>query len=286
MSAGALSYLGYGLGLRTEHYHDILANFPKEVEWFEIITENYLVPGGKPFYFLDKICEQYPIVMHGVSLSIGSCDPINLDYLKQLKALACRVGAKWISDHLCWTGIQHKNLHDLMPLPYTEEVLMHVVNRVKVVQDFLDQRILIENPSSYIEFSASTMSEWEFMAELARQADCLILLDINNIYVSAFNHAFDPCVYIDAMPKQAIQQFHLAGHSRYDNYIIDTHDHPVIKEVWDLYQYAVKKLGPVSTMIERDDQIPPLGELLKELMVARKLGNQVLVEGKYYDVVS
>src|SRR3990172_11699307 len=222
--------LGFGLGLRPAHYQDILADSPN-VDWFEILSENYMVEGGKPLYFLDQISERYPVVMHGVSLSIGSTDPLNREYLKQLKALATRVKVRWISDHLCWTGVAHTNLHDLMPLPCTEEALRHVTHRVAEVQDFLGCQILLENPSTYVSFEASTMSEWEFLGRLAEDADCLILFDINNIYVSGFNHGFAPLEYLNAIPIKRVRQFHLAGHVRHPDYIVDTHDHPVIDPV-------------------------------------------------------
>ncbi len=264
------SALGFGLGLRKEHYQRILDIQPA-VDWFEILTENYLVPGGKPLHFLDRIREHYPLVMHGVSLSIGSSDPLNRDYLKQVKNLAERVEPHWISDHLCWTGLNGINAHDLLPLPYTEEALAHVVDRIQQVQDFLGCRILIENVSSYLTYTDSVMTEWEFLSEIAVRADCLILLDINNIHVSAINHGFDSQEYLNAIPVERVQQFHLAGHSKYDDYIIDTHDAPIIEPVWDLYASACKRFGDVSTMIERDDNIPELEVLLAELDRARNI---------------
>jgi uncharacterized protein (UPF0276 family) len=263
-------YLGYGLGLRTEHYEDVLQTHPP-VDWFEILSENYMVDGGKPIHYLTQIRELYPMVMHGVSMSIGSVEPLNMDYLKQLKALIQRVEPVWISDHLCWTGVNGLNLHDLMPLPYTEEAIAHVVERVSRVQDFLGHQILLENVSSYVTYSDSQISEWEFLREIAERADCLILLDINNIYVSAFNHNFDPISYLQAMPVKRVYQFHLAGHTRQDNLIIDTHDHPIADPVFDLYAHAVQRFGRVSTMIERDDNIPPLAELLDELDQVRDI---------------
>jgi len=262
------SIQGFGLGLRRQHYEAILAEQPA-VGWFEILTENYLVPGGKPLHYLDRIRAHYPMVMHGVSLSIGSSDPLNLDYLAEVKALAQRIQPAWVSDHLCWTGVGGLNLHDLLPLPYTEEALGHVVNRVRRVQDFLDRQILLENVSSYLTYNASMMSEWEFLAAVATEADCLILLDINNIFVSAFNHGFDPLAYLDGIPAERVRQFHLAGHLNLGTHIVDTHDHPVIDPVWSLYREAVRRLGSVPTMIERDDNIPELGELLGELDLAR-----------------
>lgn len=262
--------LGFGLGLRTEHYETILSENPK-IDWFEILTENYFVPGGKPLYYLQQICERYPVVMHGVSMSIGSSDPLDWDYLKQVKALAEKTQAHWISDHLCWTGIDGKNLHDLLPLPYTEEAVKHVVKRIQEVQDFLGRRILIENVSSYLNYQQSKMTEWEFLSAIAENADCLILLDINNIYVSSVNHEFDPLDYIENVPAERVYQFHLAGHSDMGDYIIDTHDHDIVKPVWKLYEETLKRMGFVSTMIERDDHIPPLNEVLQELEEAKKI---------------
>lgn len=269
-----LPSLGFGLGLRVEHYQTILDTRPN-IDWFEILSENYIVPGGKPLYYLDSIRADYPLVMHGVSLSIGSSDPLNLDYLKQLKQLADRVEPAWLSDHLCWTGLNGTNLHDLMPLPYTEEAIAHVVARVRQVQDILGRRILLENVSSYVTYTQSEMSEWEFVRAILERADCLMLLDVNNIYVSSYNHGFDARAYLDAIPVERVQQFHLAGHTNHGNYIVDTHDHPVIDPVWDLYAHAVRRFGPVSTMIERDDNIPPLEELLTELAQARAIAAAV-----------
>lgn len=268
-------YLGFGLGLRTVHYHDIINTEPKEVDWFEILSENYLVPGGKPLYFLDQVSEKYPIVMHGVSLSIGSQDPINWDYLKQLKELARRVDARWISDHLCWTGVDQKNMHDLLPLPYTDEAIHHVANRIKQVQDYLEQQILIENVSSYLTYNSSQITEWEFLTRVTEEADCLILLDINNIYVSSFNHGFEPINYLEGVPAKRVQQFHLAGHTNRGDIIIDTHDHDVIDPVWELYAKALNLFGKVSTMIERDDHIPPLNDLIQELNHAKHIARDV-----------
>ncbi|MBL4602114.1 MAG: DUF692 domain-containing protein [Emcibacteraceae bacterium] len=264
-------FLGYGLGLRTDHYEEILSSDPP-IDWFEIISENYMVEGGRQLYHLDRIKEKYPIVMHGVSLSIGSTDPLNMDYLKELKKLESRVNPEWISDHLCWTSLGGHNSHDLLPLPYNQETLKHVSERIKQVQDYLGRQILIENASSYLTYKASDMTEWDFISEIADEADCLLLFDVNNIYVSGFNHNFDPKEYIDRINPERVWQIHLAGHENNGDYIIDTHDHPVIDEVWQLYQYTIEKMGPVSTMIERDDHIPPLDELITELEKARKLG--------------
>ncbi len=273
-SGDKLAYLGFGLGLRPAHYEAILNESPA-IDWFEIISENYLVPGGKPLHYLDRIRARYPMVMHGVSLSIGSTDPLNRDYLKQLRELADRVEPAWISDHLCFTGVHGVNAHDLLPLPYTEEAIRHVAARVSEVQEFLGRRILLENVSSYVTYPESEMHEWDFLGEIAERADCLILLDINNIYVSGFNHEFDPRTYLEAVPVERVQQFHLAGHHNHGDYIVDTHDEPVIDPVWQLYKTAVRRFGRVSTMIERDDNIPPLPKLLAELEQARRIAARV-----------
>lgn len=275
LNASAPQGLGFGLGLRTVHYEEILDGAPA-VDWFEAVSENYLVPGGKPVHMLERIRERYPVVLHGVSMSIGSTDALNMHYLRELKALVARIEPEWVSDHLCWTGVGGKNLHDLMPLPYTPEAVRHVADRVARVQDFLGRRILLENVSSYMTYESSEMDEWEFLAAIANRADCDILLDINNIYVSAFNHGFDPVTYLDRVPAHRVRQFHLAGHDNCGDYIIDTHDAPVIAEVWSLYSAAVRRFGPVATMIERDANIPPLAELVSELDQARVLGNTAL----------
>jgi uncharacterized protein (UPF0276 family) len=267
--------LGFGLGLRVDHYQAILADNPR-IDWFEALTENYLIPGGKPLHYLMRIRERYPMVLHGVSMSIGSTQPLDYAYLAQLKALAARVEPAWISDHLCWTGIAGRNMHDLLPLPYTEEALANVVERVRTVQDVLGRRILLENVSSYVTYRDSQLSEWEFLREVAQRADCLLLLDVNNIYVSSVNHEFDPLDYLQAIPVDRVQQIHLAGHENHGDYLIDTHDHPVSDPVWELYDAAVRRFGSVSTMIERDDNIPPLEELCSELDAARRLAERAL----------
>lgn len=272
--------LGFGLGLRTRHYQEILDTMPP-VDWFEALTENYLVPGGKPLYYLEQVRSRYPVVLHGVSLSIGSTDPLNHDYLSQLKALADRIEPAWISDHLCWTGLNGHNLHDLLPLPYTEEAINHVSDRISAVQDYLGGRLLIENVSSYLGYTDSCMSEWEFLSAVAGRADCLILLDINNIYVSSFNHDFSPLDYLRGVPAERVQQFHIAGHRNHGEYIIDTHDEPVIDAVWELYAEACRRFGAVSTLIERDDKIPPLGELLGELDHARHIAADTILQSPH-----
>ena len=231
--------IGFGLGLRADHYDHILEQEP-DIDWFEIISENYMVDGGRPLHYLDRIRERYPMVMHGVSLSIGSTDPLRQDYLSDLKTLMDRVEPKWVSDHLCWTGVNAHNSHDLLPLPYNEETLHHVIDRIRQVQDILGCQILIENPSSYVEFENSDMTEWEFVKEMAIGADCLLLLDINNIYVTAHNHEFDATDYLSAMPSDRVQQIHLAGPSENGPMLIDTHDGPVREPAWELYKKALK----------------------------------------------
>ena len=275
---GEQAGLGFGLGLRPDHYETILAEHPP-VDWFEALSENYMVDGGKPLDNLDRIRADYPMVMHGVALSIGSRDPLDRDYLIQLRALADRIEPEWISDHLCWTGLGGINMHDLLPLPYTEDALSHVSGRVEQVQETLRRPFLLENVSSYVSYVESEMTEWEFLAAIAERTDCLILLDINNIYVSAFNHEFDPLDYLSAVPVERVRQYHLAGHLNCESHIIDTHDHPVIDPVWELYREAVRRFGPsVATMIERDSNIPPLDELLAELDHARAITAAVLQE--------
>lgn len=268
-------YLGYGLGFRVHYYQTIVEHLAAKipgVDWFEVMTEDYLVPGGRPLYHLERLREHSPIVMHGVSLSIGGTDAIDYNYLAEVKALADRVNPVWISDHLCWTRVGGHHLHDLLPLPYTEEALKHVVERVKKVQDFLGRQILLENVSSYITYKDSQITEWEFLTAVVEQADCFVLLDINNIYVSAFNHGFNPQKYIQAVPVARVQQFHLAGHDNQGDYIVDTHDAPVVGGVWDLYAQAVQRFPHASTLIERDGNFPPFSELLSELAHARAVG--------------
>ena len=271
------SVTGFGLGLRTTHYDAVLETQP-DVDWFEIISENYLIDGGKPLDYLLRIRDRYPLVMHGVSMSIGSIDPLDLNYLSALKALAARVEPAWLSDHLCWTGAHATNLHDLMPLPYTEEAIDHVASRIMQAQDFLGRQLLLENVSSYVTYHASQMSEWEFLAAIAAKADCHILLDVNNIYVSSCNHAFSARDFLNGIPVARVKQMHLAGHSWNGALIIDTHDQPVPDPVWALYGDAIRRFGAVPTMIERDANIPPLNELVSELHQARRACADVLRE--------
>lgn len=270
----------FGLGLRPQHYKEILDG-NRRVDWFEAISENYMgqnhvVGGGKPLHYVERVRAQYPLVLHGVSLSIGTTDPLNMDYLDGLKALSNRLQPLWMSDHLCWTGAHGRNMHDLLPLPYTEEALAHVAGRVQRVQEHLGRELVLENVSSYVEFAHSTMTEWDFIAELAKRTGCGLLLDINNIYVSAFNHGFDAQDFLAGIPKDRVRQIHLAGHSNMGTHIIDTHDAPVVDPVWRLYADALRRFGPVPTMIERDDNIPPFAELVAELDTARRLASETL----------
>jgi uncharacterized protein len=269
MNRFGLADLGVGLGLRTVHYAHILEHRPA-VDWFEIISENYLETSGRPIEFLEAIAERYPIVMHGVSLSIGSTDPLDREYLRQLKALRDRVKARWVSDHLCWTGVGGKNGHDLLPMPYTEEALAHVVARVKQVQDFLGAPLALENPSTYAELSGASMREWEFLAQLAELSDCAILLDVNNVYVSAHNHGFDPFAYLDAMPFDRVIQLHVAGHTDHGTHIIDSHIGPVIDRVWELLALAHRRAAGVPILLEWDAEIPAFEVVHGEALRARE----------------
>jgi len=266
--------IDFGLGLRPEHYEEIAAN-PGQVSWFEALSENYMVPGGSPLRWLDRLRRDYPMALHGVALSIGSIDPLDRRYLDELKALVARVQPMWVSDHLCFTGLRGQNMHDLLPLPYTEEALDHVAERVMRVQDRLRRRLVLENVSSYVTYAASELTEWEFIAALCRRADCEVLLDVNNVYVSAFNHEFDPVDFLRGIPRERVRQFHLAGHTNNGTHIVDTHDHPIIGGVWDLYAEAVRLFPGVPTMIERDANIPPYAELLAELAEARRIAGTV-----------
>jgi uncharacterized protein (UPF0276 family) len=261
------SLRGFGLGLRPEHYGDFVAA-PQAVDWLEILSDNYLVPGGKPLYYLERIRRDYPLAMHGVAMNLGSCDPVDRCYLRDIRQLADRIEPAIVSDHLCWTGVEGARLHDLLPLPYTEEAVRHVAGRIRQAQDLLGRRLTIENVSTYLEARAP-MREWEFVSAVAEEADCDLLVDVNNIYVSSRNQRFDPVRYLRALPPGRVRQFHLAGHSDCGDYCIDTHDHPVCDAVWELYREAVQLFGDVPAMIERDDRIPPLDELMDELALAR-----------------
>lgn len=262
--------LGYGVGLRAQHYEYILENKPK-IDWFEIITENYIDSHKGYWQFLSDLRKDYPIVMHGVSLSIGSTDDFNLDYLNKIKKLAEHIKAPWVSDHLCYTGIGGVNTHDLLPVPYSKVMLEHIIGRIKKVQDILGRNIVLENPSSYLEFEESEMPEWEFMRQMAVKSDCGILLDVNNIFVSSFNHQFDAKKYIDEIPVEYICQIHLAGHTNKGNIIIDTHSDHVIDEVWQLYKYTIETKGKITTMVEWDEKIPDFPVLQKEIEKAKKI---------------
>jgi len=261
--------LGLGVGLRTQHFGHILNKKPK-VDWFEIVTENFLDTDGRPMWVLDQIAERHPIVVHGVSMSVGSPDPVNRVFLAKIKALAKRVRAVWVSDHVCWTGVAGRNLHDLLPMPYSEEALKHMVKKIRQVQDLLERPLVLENPSSYVEFTSSTMPEWEFIARMAEDADCGVLLDVNNVYVSSVNHGFDPEVYIRAIPPKRIAYFHIAGHTNFGTHILDTHIGPVIDPVWSLFQLAHELTGGRSTLLEWDEEIPTFPVVHREVLKARK----------------
>jgi uncharacterized protein (UPF0276 family) len=269
---------GFGLGLRTAHYAELQSTPAAQtgIDWFEILSENYLTGGGKPMAMLEMVRRDYPVAMHGVSMSLGTPEGPSPDYLRALKTLADRVQPLWVSDHLCWTGAHGVNMHDLLPLPYTEESVATVVRNVRRAQDVLERPILLENVSSYLSFEADTMHEWEFVAAVAEESDSLILLDVNNVHVSSVNHGFDAYAYLRALPASRVQQIHLAGHSVQDGCIIDTHDQPVDDPVWELYAEALRLAGPVATMIERDDNIPPLAVLADELRRARRLSHSIL----------
>jgi uncharacterized protein (UPF0276 family) len=261
--------LGLGVGLRTTHYPHILRENPS-VDWFEIISENYMDSGGRPSYVLEQIAERYPVVMHGVSLSIGSTDPLDFDYLRKLKNLADAVNARWVSDHVCWTGVAGLNAHDLLPVPFNEATLDHLVDRVRIVQDFLERPLVLENPSSYVEFASSTMPEWEFVTRLAEDADCGLLLDVNNVFVSSVNHDFDPAEYVRNVPHRRVVQFHLAGHTDCGTHRIDTHDDHVIDPVWELYRLAHRLTDGAATLLEWDANIPAFPVVHAEVLKAKQ----------------
>jgi len=267
--------LGLGVGLRSAHFPHILEKWPA-VDWFEVISENFMDSHGRPRHVLNQIAERYPIVMHGVSLSIGSTDPLDRDYLKRLKSLAQEVKPAWISDHICWTGVASRNTHDLLPVPFTEQTLRHVIERVRHVQDVLERPFVLENPSSYVQFRGSTMSEWEFVTRLAEESGCGLLLDVNNVYVSSFNHEMDPAEFIRSIPHDRIVQFHLAGHTNYVTHLIDTHDNHVIDPVWELYRQAHQLTGGVSTLLEWDANIPPFEVVHNEVLKAKQFMSQRL----------
>jgi len=261
-------HLGFGVGLRSVHFDYILSHQPP-VDWFEIISENFIDSQGWPRQVLNRIAERYPVVMHGVSLSIGSSDPLDFDYLAKLKRLASEIAPMWVSDHLCWTGILGRNTHDLLPLPLNEDTLRHVVGRIRIVQEYLERPLVLENPSTYVSFTSDTLSEWEFLTAMAQEADCGLLLDVNNVYVSSVNHGFDPLAYINAVPAERIVQFHLAGHTDCGTHIIDTHDGHVIDRVWALYRLAYQRTAGVATLLEWDSKIPEFPVLHAEILKAR-----------------
>ncbi|MDP9036661.1 MAG: DUF692 domain-containing protein [Myxococcota bacterium] len=262
-----LPNLGIGLGLRTPHYTRILESNPA-VDWFEIVSDNFMHTSGRPLHYLDAVAERYPIAMHGVSLSIGSTDPLDRKYLAELRALRDRTRARWVSDHLCWTGVHGKNTHDLLPMPYTEEALVHVAERVRTVQDYLGAPLALENPSTYVEFVDAPMREWEFLARLVEEADCAILLDVNNVYVSAYNHGFDPATYLAAMPFDRVVQLHVAGHTHHGSHIIDSHIGPVHNDVWALLADVHRRTEGVSVLLEWDAEIPSFEDVHAEALRA------------------
>jgi uncharacterized protein len=261
--------LGLGVGLRSGHYAYLEEHEP-DVDWFEVIPENVMDSHGRPRHVLHRIAARYPVVLHGLSLSVGSTDPIDFDYLARLKDLADEVQAVWLSDHVCWTAVGGLYTHELVPIPFTVESLAHVVERIRLAQDFLERPLVLENPSSYVQFTQSTMSEAEFLARMAEAADCGLLLDVNNVYVSSVNHDFDAIEYLRAIPRERVVQMHLAGHEDVGTHIVDTHDRAVADPVWELYGLAVETIGPVSTLIEWDDKLPPFPEVHREVLKARR----------------
>jgi uncharacterized protein (UPF0276 family) len=268
MNRWNLPDLGIGVGLRTVHFGHILSTRPP-VDWFEVLSENFMDTGGRPLWVLDQVAERYPVALHGVSMSIGSTDPLDRDYLRKLKALADRTRARWVSDHLCWTGVAGRNVHDLLPMPYNEEALRHTAARVRQVSEILERPLVLENPSSYVEFASSTMPEWEFLSRLAEEAECGLLLDVNNVYVSSFNHGFDPRVYVDNVPADRVVQYHVAGHTNKGTHILDTHSDHAVAEVWELFRRSCRRTGNVSTLYEWDEDIPDFDVLHAEALKAR-----------------
>lgn len=265
-----MEMLGFGLGLRTPHYEDVL-HLEGGVDFFEVISENFMIDGGKPLYYLDAVAERFPVVLHGVSMSIGSIEPPSRAYLQKLRTLADRTRARWVSDHLCWTMSEGFNSHDLLPLPYSHEALELMIERVRRVQDVLERPLVLENISTYATIAPQQMTEWDFLNALTRATGCKLLLDINNVFVNARNHGFSPEGFLDAIDVHSVQQMHLAGHTDNGDHVIDTHDQPIATSVFDLYEHALKRLGPISTLIERDDNIPPLSTLIEELDHVRRI---------------
>ena len=278
MNRFGLPDLGTGIGLRTVHFGEILAGKPA-LDWFEVLSENFMDTGGRPLFVLDQVVERFPVALHGVSLSVGSTDPLDRGYLQKLKALAKRTRARWVSDHLCWTGVLGRNTHDLLPLPYDRATLRHVTRRVKQVQDALERPLVLENPSTYLEYARSTMTEWEFLSELCDATGCGLLLDVNNVYVSSYNHGFDARQYIDGIPADRVVQVHLAGHTNEGTHILDTHSGRAIPQVWKLYERLVARTGPVSTLFEWDASIPPLAAVVREAAKARRYRTSVRATG-------
>jgi len=268
MNRWNLPDLGIGVGLRTVHFGHILSRRPA-VDWFEVLSENFMDTGGHPLWVLDQVTERYPIALHGVSMSIGGTDPLDREYLRKLKALAARTRAHWVSDHLCWTGVAGRNVHDLLPMPYNEEALRHTAARVRQVSEILERPLVLENPSSYVEFASSTLTEWEFLSRLGQEADCGLLLDVNNVYVSSFNHGFDPRVYIDSVPADRVVQYHVAGHTNKGTHILDSHSDHAVAEVWELFRRSCRRTGNVSTLYEWDEDIPDFDVLHAEALKAR-----------------
>lgn len=271
--------LGIGIGLRTVHFPYILSRHPK-LDFFEILSENFLDTGGRPLYVLDQVAERYPVVLHGVSMSVGSTAALDHTYLRRLKALAQRTRAHWVSDHLCWTGVMGHNTHDLLPMPYTTEALRHVARRVREISEILERPLILENPSTYLAFSTSHLSEWEFLARLCEEADCGLLLDVNNVWVSAFNHGFNPYEYLDAIPADRVVQYHLAGHTNLGTHILDTHSDHAIPEVWRLYRHALARTGKVATLYEWDENIPSFAEVRREAMKARRWRDEAITAAR------
>lgn len=267
-------FSGYGLGLRREHYRDFLET-EVAVDFVEVISENFMVAGGQPRHILRQIRQRYPVALHGVSMSIGSADGLNREYLLRLKSLVKEIEPLFVSDHLSWSRIGNFNSHDLLPVPYTEEALEIVCANIAMAQDVLGRTMLFENPSSYLSFADAAMSEWAFISEMCKRTGCELLLDVNNVFVSASIHGFDADRFLEGIPLDRVRQVHLAGHSQGPELLIDTHDSPVCEAVWDLYGKTMARLGPVATMIERDDDIPPLAQLLDELSIARQIGEGV-----------
>jgi uncharacterized protein len=269
---------GVGIGLRIPHYRHILERKPV-VDWFEVISENYMVDGGRPLMILDQILEQYRVVQHGVSMYFGSAEPLDHEHLKRLKNLARRTRTPWLSDHLCWGSVDGRYTHDLLPMPYTFEAVEITADKIRQVQDYIEVPVAVENVSSYAEYHVSEMTEWEFLTEVVEKADCGILLDVNNIYVSSQNHSFDPFAYVNAIPAERVAQIHIAGHSKYEKYILDTHDHPVIDPVWALYARAIERCGPTATLLEWDDKIPSFDEVHAEALKANRYLTRPMIPG-------